>query len=147
MTFTTKVRARMAAALTQSEGAWLPVIYPDATPERAAASAPAGTRLLLDPDGPPLLSLGLAAPVTIAVGPEGGVERTERDLGPGADGPVRGEITGAADDRDLLVAAGFAPSSLGGHILRFETAAVGALAVVRAALQAAGHNSPTSTGA
>ena len=126
MTFTAKVRTRMAAALTQSEGAWLPVIYPDATPERAAASAPAGTRLLLDPDGPPLLSLGLAAPVTIAVGPEGGVERAERDL---------------------LVAAGFAPSSLGGHIRRFEPAAVGALAVVRAALQAAGHNSPTSTGA
>jgi 16S rRNA (uracil1498-N3)-methyltransferase len=125
MTFTAKVRARMAAGLTQSEGAWLPVIYPDATPERAAAAAPAGTRLLLDPDGPPLLSLALATPVTIAVGPEGGVERTERDL---------------------LVAAGFAPASLGGHILRFETAAVGALAVVRAALQAAAHDSPSRTG-
>jgi 16S rRNA (uracil1498-N3)-methyltransferase len=120
MTFTQKVRARMGAALTQSEGAWLPVIYPDATPERAAAAAPtAGARLLLDPDGPPLLSLPLTTPVTIAVGPEGGVER---------------------DERELLVAAGFAPASLGGHILRFETAAVGALAVVRTALLGgAGH--------
>ena len=90
-------------------------MYPDATPERAAASAPPGTRLLLDPDGPPLLSVSLTTPVTIAVGPEGGVER---------------------DERDLLVAAGFAPVSLSGHILRFETAGVGALAVARAALAA-----------
>ena len=121
VTFTQKVRARMGAALTQSEGAWLPVIYPDATPERAAAAAPAGTRILLDPDGPPLLALPLTVPVTIAVGPEGGVER---------------------DERDLLVAAGFAPASLGGHILRFETAAVGALAVVRTALHAAAPSRP-----
>lgn len=116
VTFTSKLRARMGAALAQSEGAWLPSVYPDATPERAVAAAPAGTRLLLDPDGPPILTAALDGPVTIAVGPEGGVER---------------------DERDLFVAAGFAPVSLGGHILRFETAAMSALAVVRAALGAA----------
>ena len=118
--FQGKVRARMASALTQCEGAWLPELYPDATIERAIAAAPAGLRVVLDADGPPLLSLPLAGVVSLAVGPEGGLERAERDE---------------------LVAAGFAPASLGGHILRFETAAVAALAVVRAAL--ALHPSPS----
>jgi 16S rRNA (uracil1498-N3)-methyltransferase len=112
-TFQSKVRARMAAALTQCEGAWLPANYPDATVERAIAATPPGTRIVLDADGPPILSLPLGPVVSIAVGPEGGLERSERDE---------------------LVAAGFAPASLGGHILRFETAALAALAVVRAAL-------------
>ena len=111
--FQGKVRARMASALTQCEGAWLPELHPDATPERAVAAAPAGLRIVLDSDAPPLLSLPISGVVTIAVGPEGGLERTERDD---------------------LVAAGFAPASLGGHSLRFETAALAALAIVRAAL-------------
>jgi 16S rRNA (uracil1498-N3)-methyltransferase len=113
-TFQGKLRARMAAALTQCGGAWLPDLYPDATLERAVAAAPQGTRILLDADGPPILSLDVRAPVTIAVGPEGGVE---------------------PDERDALVAAGFAPARLAGNILRFETAAVAGLAVVRAALE------------
>jgi 16S rRNA (uracil1498-N3)-methyltransferase len=112
-TFQGKVRARMASALTQCEGAWLPELYPDATLERAIAATPAGLRIVLDADAPPLLSLPLSGVVSLAVGPEGGIERAERDE---------------------LVAAGFAPASLGGHILRFETAAVAALAIVRAAL-------------
>lgn len=116
-TFQGKVRARMAAALTQCEGAWLPDLFPETTLERAVAAAPGGTRLVLDADAPPLLGLPLEAPVTLAVGPEGGLEREERDR---------------------LVDAGFAPASLGGHILRFETAAVAALAVVRAAMRATG---------
>ena len=119
--FRAKVRARMTAALTQCEGAWLPETYPDATLERAIAAAPpGGTRLVLDADGEPILSLPLEAPVTLAVGPEGGLERAERED---------------------LVAAGFAPASLGAHILRFETAAVAALAVVSCALQLS-HPSP-----
>ena len=125
-TFQGRVRARMTAALAQSEGAWLAQAYPDATLERALAAAPAGgTRVLMDADGAPILSLPLVAPVTIAVGPEGGLERAERDQ---------------------LRDAGFAPASLGGHILRFETAAVAALAVVRCALHAPprGELSPTS---
>ena len=111
--FQGKVRARMASALTQCEGAWLPELHPDATMERAISATPAGLRLVLDADGPPILSLPLAGVVSLAVGPEGGLERAERDE---------------------LVASGFAPASLSGHILRFETAAVAALAIVRAAL-------------
>ena len=112
--FQGKVRARMAAALTQCGGAWLPDIYPEANLERAVAAAPPGTRVLLDADGPPLLTVQLEEPVSIAVGPEGGVE---------------------SDEREALVAAGFAPARLAGNILRFETAAVAGLAVVRAALE------------
>ena len=114
--FQGKVRARMISALEQSGGAWLPASYPDATVERAIASAPPGARLLLDADGEPILDAALAGPVTSAVGPEGGVE---------------------PDERDMLVAAGWTPVSLGNTILRFETAGVAALATVRAALHRA----------
>jgi 16S rRNA (uracil1498-N3)-methyltransferase len=112
--FQSKVRGRMMAALSQCDGAWLPMIYPDATVDRAiAATPPDGTRLLLDPDGAPLLELLGSTPVTVAVGPEGGIEREERAQ---------------------LVAAGFALARLGGNILRFETAAIAALSIARAAL-------------
>ena len=119
--FQGKVRARMLAALAQCEGPWLPVLYPDATPERAIAATPEGARILLDPDGAPLAAVAAAAasrgvPVTVALGPEGGFE---------------------PDEHDRLVAAGFATASLGGNILRLETAGVAAVAVVRAALAAA----------
>jgi 16S rRNA (uracil1498-N3)-methyltransferase len=118
--FQQKVRARMLAALAQCEGPWLPTLYPDATPERAVAATPEGARLLLDPEGAPLATVAAAAaarglPVTIALGPEGGFE---------------------PDEHDRLVAAGFAAASLGGNILRLETAGVAAVAVVRAALDA-----------
>lgn len=116
VTFQGKVRARMAAALTQCGGAWLPDLYPEATLDRAIAAAPPGARLLLDADAPPILSLDVRAPVTLAIGPEGGVE---------------------PDEREALVDAGFAPARLAGNILRFETAAVAGLAVVRAALERA----------
>jgi 16S rRNA (uracil1498-N3)-methyltransferase len=118
--FQQRVRARMLAALAQCEGPWLPALYPDATPERAIAATPEGTRVLLDPDGEPLAAVAAAAalrggPITIALGPEGGFE---------------------PDEHDRLVAAGFASASIGGNILRLETAGVAALAIVRAALDA-----------
>ena len=115
VTFQAKVRSRMASALTQSGGAWLPMLYPDATLDRAIAASPAGARFLLDAAGEPLLSQPFATPVMIAVGPEGGIE---------------------AEERETLVAAGFTPVSLGDMTLRFETAAVAALAICRSALAA-----------
>jgi 16S rRNA (uracil1498-N3)-methyltransferase len=111
--FAARVRTRMIAALEQSSGARLPVLYPEATVERAVLAAPEGSRLLLARDGAPLLSCDLRAPVTLAVGPEGGMER---------------------DEIDLLERGAFRPASLGDSILRFETAAIAALSVVRAAL-------------
>jgi 16S rRNA (uracil1498-N3)-methyltransferase len=70
---------------------------------------------VLDPDGEPAAARAPGAPITIALGPEGGLERAERDA---------------------LAEAGFTPVSLGGNILRFETAGIAALAVARALLAA-----------
>lgn len=111
--FQARIRLRMIGALTQSGGAWLPVVYPEATPERAVLSAPAGARWLLDPEGEPVSALAVSAPLTIAVGPEGGIE---------------------PDERALFVGAGFIPVRVAPHTLRFETAALAGLAVARAAL-------------
>ena len=113
VTFQAKARIRMLSALTQSGGAWLPVLYPDATPDRAIASAPAGARWLLDPEGEPLPNVSITAPLTIAVGPEGGVE---------------------PEERTLLTGAGFLPVRIAPLTLRFETAAIAGLAIARAAL-------------
>ena len=123
--FQQKVRARMTAALTQSGGTWLPTLYPDATLERAIAAVPAGTRFLLDAGGVPILRRLMdagggaarldAAPVTLALGPEGGLEPAERDV---------------------LLQADFTPVNLGPLTLRFETAGVAAVALVRAVLTA-----------
>lgn len=113
VTFQGKIQARMTAALTQSGGAWLPVVYPESPPDRAIAAAPAGTRLQLDAAGESFGGRTLPEPVVIAVGPEGGFEDEEREQ---------------------LGAAGFASLRLAPLTLRFETAAIAALAVVRAAL-------------
>jgi 16S rRNA (uracil1498-N3)-methyltransferase len=111
--FGVRVKARMVAALEQSAAATLPTIFPESTMERAIAAAPEGTRLLLDPTGRPLLGIQMRAPMVIAVGPEGGLEDGERGA---------------------LHQAGFVSASLGENILRFETAAIAALAIVRVAL-------------
>lgn len=114
--FQAKVRQRMELALAQSEGAWLPVPFPEATLERAVLATPPGLRLVLDPAGVPLMqagSPGLHAPLSIAIGPEGGIE---------------------ADELEELERAGYRRASVGPTILRFETAAVAALAVARLAL-------------
>ncbi|MFI5245782.1 MAG: RsmE family RNA methyltransferase, partial [Gemmatimonadales bacterium] len=122
--FHQKIAARMAGALGQSHGAWLPVAYPDATVERAILATPDGPKLVLDMAGEPIGLLmadaiaearehgaGFLKPITIVVGPEGGMESAELEQ---------------------FKAAGFRPVSLGHTVLRFETAAVAALAVVRA---------------
>lgn len=114
VTFHGKVLARMESALLQSHGAWLPQLYPEASLERALNAAPEGSRLLLAADGVPLTGANappITWPVTIAVGPEGGIE---------------------SDERVALEAAGFVPVSLGASVLRFETAAVVALGAIRA---------------
>lgn len=120
-TFQQKVRARMSAALEQSRGAYLPTLFPDASVEAAILAKPQGHCLVMEQGGDALSAvLGrlavastaeAAAPITIAVGPEGGFEEAELAA---------------------LVAAGFTPVSIGRSILRFETAAVSALAALRA---------------
>lgn len=112
--FQSRLKGRMVAALTQSGGGWLPEVHPSAPIARAIAAAPEGTRLLLDASSPtPLLSVVMTAPVVIAIGPEGGLDDKERDE---------------------LIGAGFQPVSLVGGTLRFETAGIAGLALVRAML-------------
>ncbi len=123
-TFQQKLKARMTSALLQSRGGWLPEMFPEATVDRAIAASPPGTRLLLDSDelegadpslpaATPLTSLGLKSPVVIALGPEGGIEPAERQQ---------------------FLDAGFQRASLGPYVLRFETAGIAALAMVRSML-------------
>ena len=111
--FQGKVRARMTSALIQSGGGWLPDIFPEATIERAVAAAPLGTRLLLARDGEPIIGVPMTTPVTIALGPEGGMEPAERDA---------------------FIGAAFLPVRLGDSTLRFETAGVAAVAIAAASL-------------
>jgi 16S rRNA (uracil1498-N3)-methyltransferase len=113
--FGAKVRLRMIAALTQSGGAWLPAIFPDAPIGRAIPATSAGTKVVLDGRGDPMLSIDLKPPVSLAVGPEGGFEE---------------------DELESLLAADFRRASLASTVLRFETAVVAAHAVARAALGA-----------
>ena len=113
--FHAKVRARMIAALTQSGGAWLPAILPDATGDDVLEAAEAGVHFLLDAAGEPMLTLPVTAPLTIAVGPEGGLDD---------------------DERERLGLAGWMPVSLAATTLRFETAGTAALAIARAAFAA-----------
>jgi 16S rRNA (uracil1498-N3)-methyltransferase len=104
----------MTSALVQSHAPWLPEIHGDlSVPAAIAQLADGGTRLMLAQAGAPIAGEDCSAPVTIAVGPEGGME---------------------ASERELLREAGFRPVSLGANVLRFETAAVAALAIVRSKL-------------
>jgi 16S rRNA (uracil1498-N3)-methyltransferase len=112
-TFQSKVRARMISALIQSGGGWLADIFPESTIDRAIAAAPLGTRLLLAKDGEPIAGVPTTAPVTIALGPEGGMEAAERDA---------------------FLGAAFLPVKLAQTTLRFETAGVAAVAIAAASL-------------
>jgi 16S rRNA (uracil1498-N3)-methyltransferase len=111
--FQEKVRARMIGALEQSGGAWLPEIIPDTTPDELVGES--GTGLVLSADAPGIVSVlqmtELESPRAILVGPEGGIE---------------------SDEFSRLVAAGWRPASLARTTLRFETAGIAAIAVVRA---------------
>jgi 16S rRNA (uracil1498-N3)-methyltransferase len=112
-TFQAKVHARMTSALIQSGSGWLPNIFPESTIERAVAAAPLGTRLMLAKDGEPIIRVPMKTPVTIAVGPEGGMEAAERDI---------------------FIGAAFLPVKLNDSTLRFETAGVAAVAIAAASL-------------
>jgi RsmE family RNA methyltransferase len=111
--FSAKMRARMVSALEQSGGGWLPPILPDADMDSAARES--GLRVVMDRSGKPLASLlgrNSADGVTLMVGPEGGIED---------------------DELELLETGGWLRARLGAATLRFETAAVAAIGVIRAA--------------
>jgi len=116
--FREKLSARMIAALEQSGSAWLPEILAEDTIAAVASCTHSGGTVLLDPFGQPLAELisSLHAPVVLALGPEGGLE---------------------SDERATFMDAGWRAASLGGNILRFETAGIAAVTLVRALLSSA----------
>ena len=110
--FARKVRARMIGALEQSHGAWLPAVgEPSELNAAVAACGAVEERYVLDPSGPGLGSFAPFHAAAIAVGPEGGFE---------------------PDEFEALSAHGWRAASLGGTTLRFETAGIAAVAIVRA---------------
>lgn len=110
--FQEKVRLRMIGALEQSGGAWLPAAVGEMTLDEALREAGSLAGVLLDAGGEPLRAMLelVAPPIGIALGPEGGFE-------PG--------------ERASFLASGWRPASLGANVLRFETAGIAALALVR----------------
>jgi len=124
--FDAKLRARMASALVQSGGAWLPDVHPAVDVADLPARIGEGDRVLLDAGGRPLFAVAAAgAPVWIAFGPEGGVED---------------------DERAALGDAGFVAASLADGVLRFETAGIAALAVLHGARLLHAHACRTRAG-
>jgi 16S rRNA (uracil1498-N3)-methyltransferase len=109
--FAAKVRSRMIAALEQSAGAWLPEVRPELRLDAATAGVTAPMRYVLERTGgrlDPSLSPDGAA---VIFGPEGGMEDAEREQ---------------------LHVAGWRPASLAPTTLRFETAGIAAVAILRA---------------
>ncbi len=127
--FREKARRRALAAMKQSGGAWAPEIESPAELETWLAGPP-GPRsgVLLDPEGPPLAAVlegwDGRTPLPIVVGPEGGLTTRERDA---------------------CLEAGLRAARLAATVLRFETAAVAALAVAWQRRETVGHGSPDLT--
>ena len=113
--FMRKVEARMIGALEQSAGDWLPRILPAVSlGELASDDESNRQRVLLDQSGDPLLAVarqtGAQEPVLL-FGPEGGIDD---------------------DERESLRRAGWRAARLADTTLRFETAGLAAVAVMRA---------------
>jgi len=107
-----KATARAREAVKQCGGTWAPVVgTPVTLAEALRQHPPKAVRLLADHEGGPMPALGEGDAVQWAIGPEGGF--SEAEIG-------------------VLRAAGFRPVVLARAILRFETAAVAALALTAA---------------
>lgn len=104
-----KAVRRSREALKQCGAAWLPaIVAPLPLADALKTGLQRAARFLADGEGEPLPALREADAVQWAIGPEGGFTEAERAL---------------------LVGAGFRPVALGRSTLRFETAALAALAV------------------
>ena len=88
---------------------WLPVIDPPATLSDVLAGAEEGGKWLADPGGDGAVDVCVSGVVTVVVGPEGGVTEGEREL---------------------CRAAGFGGLCLSVNVLRVETAALAACALL-----------------
>jgi 16S rRNA (uracil1498-N3)-methyltransferase len=113
-----KLRRQALDALKQCGAAWACTVEALVSLEAFLGRPPSGVAWLASVDGePPPASLG-SGPVTVVVGPEGGLED---------------------DERRAAIAAGFRPIALGPYTLRFETAAIAAAVAANAARQRGDH--------
>lgn len=124
-----KAAKRAREALKQCGAAWTPavgspmalseVLRPEAPlpPVQPARPGAAPVRLVADPEGEPVGALGEGDAIVWAIGPEGGFTDSEMSA---------------------IRAAGFRPAALGRATLRFDTAALAALAVTAAARHSGG---------
>lgn len=113
-----RLRRRALEAVKQSGNPWACAVEDPVSLDQFLARPAAGLRWLADPaGGPPAPTLG-DEPVTVLVGPEGGL---------------------SGEERAAAAAAGYQPVSLGPHVLRFETAAIAAAAAVQAARSRGRH--------
>ena len=103
------LQRRARQAIKQSHAAWAPRVHPPESPRQAAERGAGTRRWLADAraEPPPAVTPGEA--LTVVVGPEGGLLEAEREV---------------------FLAAAFAPVRLAPDLLRFETAALAAAAVV-----------------
>ena len=114
--FREKLRLRQISALEQSGGAWLPEVHAELSLDaalRTLESRATASRFMLDVDGESIgdIAADLRGDVAVALGSEGGLEEHERAS---------------------LITNGWRPVSLGRNVLRFETAGIAALAILRA---------------
>ena len=112
--FAQKVRARMISALEQSGGAWLPEVCSELSLSDALEGEASASRYFLERGGSPLIGQRPRA-ADVLIGPEGGIDDDERVL--------------------IVERHGWHPVSLGETTLRFETAGVVAVGILRMLLR------------
>jgi 16S rRNA (uracil1498-N3)-methyltransferase len=113
-----KLRRHALEALKQCAAAWVCTVDDPMGMADFLAGPSTGEKWLASSEGePPPSELG-STPVTVLIGPEGGLQD--------------GEIT-------AVLAAGFEPTALGRHTLRFETAAIAAAVAVGTARLRGNH--------
>jgi 16S rRNA (uracil1498-N3)-methyltransferase len=107
-----KLRRQALEALKQCGAAWAPLVEEPIELEDFLRRPRTGVLWLADPAGEAPAAALDSAPVSVVVGPEGGLSERERTS---------------------LLAAGYQPRALGPHTLRFETAALAAAVAVTTA--------------
>jgi 16S rRNA (uracil1498-N3)-methyltransferase len=113
-----RLRHHAREATKQCGAAWAVEVEALAGLEEFLGRPANGTRWLADQSGAPVTSQLDPSPVTVLVGPEGGLTEGERLA---------------------ALAAGYLPVALSPHTLRFETAAMAAAAAVSAARMRGSH--------
>ena len=113
-----RLRRRAREALKQCQTAWAPRVHEPLAIAEFTASPRPGLRWLASTGGAPPPPALDTSPITVAIGPEGGF---------------------TAAETALMERVGYRPVSLGDRVLRFETAALAAAAIVGSARQRGVH--------